>query len=113
MSQPAPRETPPPSLDPDGLPPLFDTGNILLAKVQSNLVIGKVPTPAGEMGVATIRTSCITVTLLLDKAEATDWASTFAELAKSLSGSSLIIPVRGQAQRIADAARAAGNGQQG
>lgn len=113
MNQPDPRPTPVPALDQDGLPPLFDTGNVLLAKTQCNLVIGKVPTPQGEMGVATIRTTSVTFTLLLDKSEAEDWTATFAELAKSLSGSALIIPVRGQAQRIADAARQAGNGQGG
>jgi len=110
MTQPQLRATPAPALDQDGLPPLFDQGNILLSKVVSNLVIGKVPTPDGEMGAATIRTTSTTLTLLLDKAEAGDWADTFAALRDSLSGSSLIIPVRGQAQQIADQARRAGNG---
>jgi hypothetical protein len=51
--------------------------------------------------------------VILDKAGADDWAATLAELARSLSGSALVIPVRGQAQRIADQARAAGNGKPG
>jgi hypothetical protein len=109
MIQP-PRETPAPHLDADGLPPLFDTGNTMLARVQCNLVVGKIPTPDGERGVATIRTQTTTLTVILDKAEAMRWQDTLRELAESLSGTALVLPDRGQAQRIASAARDQGNG---
>lgn len=98
---PQPRETPAPALDPDGLPPLFDVGNTLLARVPSNLVIGQVPTPEGKMGVATIRTQSVTLTLLLTAADAGDWRDTFAELAKSLGGNALVLPTVGESMTIA------------
>lgn len=90
-----------PQLDANGLPPLTDPGNGLISEVRCHLVIGKLPTPDGERGVATIRAGNATLTLVLGKAEAEDWAKVFAELARSLSGSALVIPQRGQAMQIA------------
>jgi hypothetical protein len=101
-------ETPLPFPGPDGLPPLLDAGNVLLGKVASNMVVGKVPTPDGERGVLTIRTPDVTLTLLMDKAEAAQWADSLAMLRDTLSGAGLLIPARGPAMRIAGAARNAG-----
>jgi hypothetical protein len=101
-----PRETPLPSLDPDGLPPLFDTGNLMLSLGEpAQMIIGKVPTPAGEMGVVTIRTRTTTLTVTLDKPQAGDWRDTMGELHDQLSGSALIVPNSAQAGAIAQAAR--------
>jgi hypothetical protein len=94
----------------EAMPPLTDPGNILLARVPCNLVTGKIPVPDGELGVLTIRTPDITFTVLLTKAEVIQWADTLALLRDVLSGSGLVIPVRGQAMQIADAARAADGG---
>ena len=108
-----PRETPPPGLDPDGLPPLFDTGNLMLAIGEpGQLIIGKVPVPGGEMGIVTIRTRTTTLTLALDKAMSVDWRDTLAQLCDQLSGTSLIVPSASQAGAIAQAARNA-NGSRG
>lgn len=98
--------TPPPQLDPDGLPPLFDTGNMLLATgIPCQILVGKIPLPGGgEVGLATIRTPTTTLTLSLDKQGAQDWADTFAELARTLQATGLIIPGRVQAANIAQAA---------
>ena len=88
------------------LPPLFDPANIPSGKVPVSLVVGKFPAPDGEIGVATIRTANgITLPLLLDKAEAAEWAQNFATLRDALSGGNLVIPQRGDAMLIADAAR--------
>lgn len=97
-----------PQLDANGLPPLLDPGNGLISQAPCHLVIGKLPTPDGERGVATIRCANTTLSLVFGKAEAEDWAKVFAELARSLSGSSLVIPQRGQAMQIAGQARNGG-----
>lgn len=101
-----PRETPPPGLDPDGLPPLFDTGNTMLGVGEpAQMIIGKIPTPAGEVGVVTIRTRTTTLTITLDKAQTADWRDTLAQLCDQLSGTTLIVPAGAQATAIAQAAR--------
>lgn len=101
-----PFETQPPQLDADGLPPLFDMGNTLLTTgITSQILVGKVPLPdGGEIGVATIRTPTTTLTVSMDKQGAKDWADTFAELARSLISTGLIIPGRQQAAAISQAA---------
>jgi hypothetical protein len=98
--------TPPPQLDADGLPPLFDQGNMLLATgIPCQVLVGKVPLPGGgESGLATIRTPTTTLTISLDKKGAQDWADTFAELARTLQSTGLIIPGRQQSAAIAQAA---------
>jgi hypothetical protein len=74
----------------DGLPPLYDTGNWLLATaVPSQLLTGKLPVPAGEVGIVTIRTTTATITVTLTRGDAAEWADTLAELRDSLSGSGL------------------------
>lgn len=90
----------------DGTPaPLWDTGNTLLEIGEpGQLTIGKMPIPDGEIGIVTIRTRTTTLTLSLNKAIASDWVETLIELRDALSGSSLIIPGRGQAAVIASAA---------
>jgi len=98
-----------PVLDENGLPPLLDAGNSLLARVPCHMVTGKLPTPDGECGVLTIRTADVTLTLILDKASVSQWTDAMAGLRDALSSANLVIPVRGQAMQIADAAR---NGQQ-
>lgn len=101
-----PRETPPPGLDPDGLPPLFDTGNTMLNVGEpAQMIIGKIPTPAGEVGVVTIRTRTTTLTVTLDKPQTGDWRDTLGELHDQLSGSALIVPNSAAATAIAQAAR--------
>jgi hypothetical protein len=101
-----PRETPPPGLDPDGLPPLFDTGNMMLTLGEpAQLLIGKVPVPYGELGIVTVRTRTTTLTVALDKAMAGDWRDTLEQLHDQLSGTSLIVPNAAQAGAIAQAAR--------
>lgn len=93
----------------EGPPPLADPGNPLTVKLPANLVVGKVQTPDGERGVVTIRTAGgATLTVILDRAEAADWADNLAALRDSLSGTKLVVPGRGDAMRIADSAR---NGQ--
>lgn len=87
----------PPPLDEDGLPPLWDPGNTLLATgLPALLMTGKVPSAGGgETGIVTIRTQDTTLFLSLDKKSAQDWADTLAELAGSLPApSSLVIPSR-------------------
>jgi len=96
---------------PGDLPPLFDTGNTLLqTDVPAAMLTGKVPVPDGERGVVTIRTTSATLTVTLTKADAEQWAASFADLAASLSGAGLVVPSRGQAVQIADAARRNANG---
>jgi hypothetical protein len=98
--------TPPPQLDADGLPPLFDQGNMLLATgIACQILVGKIPLPdGGEVGLATIRTPTTTLTVSMDKQGAQDWAATFAELARTLQSTGLIIPGRAEAANIAQAA---------
>lgn len=110
-----PAATPPPQLDADGLPPLFDTGNILLATgIPCQILVGKIPLPdGGEVGVATIRTPTTTLTVSMDKQGAQDWADTFTELARTLQSTSLVIPGRQQAAAIASAATKASRNSNG
>lgn len=97
--------TPAPGLDADGLPPLWDAGNTMLAIGEPvQMIIGKMPAPQGEIGIVTLRTKTTTLTVSLDKAAASDWTETLAELRDSLSGTSLIIPGKGQAAAISQAA---------
>jgi hypothetical protein len=109
--------TPPPQVEADGLPPLFDQGNVLLATgIPCQILVGKVPLPTGgEVGLATIRTPTTTLTVSMDKQGAQDWADTFTELARTLQATGLIIPGRQQSAAIAQAAvqatrQANGNG---
>jgi hypothetical protein len=79
-------------LEADGLPPLFDKGNALLAtSVPMNLLTGKLPTPQGEIGIATIRTTTTTLTVTLDRKTAGEWAQIFAEMRDALSDSGLMV----------------------
>lgn len=109
--------TTPPLLDPDGLPPLWDQGNTLLQTgLPSMILVGKVPLPGGgEIGIATIRTQTATMTISGDSQAVQEWSETFAELARSLTGTGLIVPGRGQAAAISQAvtqANRSANGQQ-
>lgn len=89
--------------------PLFDPANPPSGKVAARLDIGKLPTPDGELGVATIRlASGVTLPVLLNRAEAGTWADTFAALRDSLSGAGLVIPAPGQSAQLLQAPR---NGQ--
>lgn len=74
----------------DGLPPLFDAGNVLLAtSVPCNMAVGKIPSPGGELGVLTIRTTTTTLTLTLTRKECEDWVQNLTVLRDALSGAGL------------------------
>lgn len=83
--------------DQDGLPTLFDRGNgVLAAGTPMYLITGKLPTPQGEIGIATIRTTTCTLTVALDRKTAGDWAAIFAEMRDALADSGrLVVAARG------------------
>jgi hypothetical protein len=77
-------------IDADGMPPLFDPGNPLLATgVPAILITGKIPTPSGEMGIVTIRTTTATLTVTADRKGVSDWADLLASLRDQMSESGL------------------------
>ena len=93
---------------PDGggdLPLISDPANALLARTGNSWVVGKIPAPDGEAGVLTIRTPDVTLTLLLTKAEVAQRIEVLCYLRDVLSGTSLVIPPRGAAMRIAGVIR--------
>jgi hypothetical protein len=94
MTQPAPV--------PDGLPPLFDTGNQMIAVTPCHMVTGKVDVPDGERGVLTIRNANTTLTVILAKADVVQWIETLGGLRDALSGAALVLPSPGDALRIAN-----------
>lgn len=65
---------------------LIDTGNPLLARVPVDLKTGAVETPAGKLGVLTLRTSSSTLTLFLSAGDLRDWTRLLTELANQLTG---------------------------
>ena len=78
------------------LPALVDPGNQhLTTDLQADLMLGKIPVPGGEAGVATIRQGNTTLTLTFDKASAEQWAENFSRLAAMLSGSGLVVAGQG------------------
>jgi hypothetical protein len=74
------------------LPPLVDAGNTMLSTdLSADLVIGKVPVPGGETGLATIRQGNTTLTIPLDRDGADRWSQVFGQLRDMLSGSGLAV----------------------
>lgn len=81
--------TTPPQV-PVGMPSLFDMGNPLLATgAPASLITGKMPTPAGEVGVITIRTVTTTLTLTAGRQAIADWADLLCGLRDQMSESGL------------------------
>jgi hypothetical protein len=66
---------------------LFDTGNPLLAQGPSRLETGSVSSPAGTIGMITVRTASTTLTLFAAEADVREWATLLGELADTLGGS--------------------------
>lgn len=77
--------------DADGMPPLFDPGNPLLAvNVPSIWTTGKMPVPGGDRGIVTIRTTTATLTVTADRQGVSDWADLLADLRDQMSASGLV-----------------------
>jgi hypothetical protein len=77
--------------------PLFDLGNTAIRyDVKADLGIGKIDTPAGQIGFATIRLGNATVSIPLDKEAAATWADLFCQLRDTLSGSGLVVAATGK-----------------
>lgn len=75
--------------------PLFDAGNPHLdTSYKATIDIGKVPTAAGEVGIATIRQGNSTMTLALTRDEAETWAGMFTQMRDMLSSAGLAVPVQ-------------------
>lgn len=70
--------------------PPMDPGNQLLAETPSQLTATPARGPMGPRLMVTIRTSTTTLTVLLEKPTAQDWASTINAGCSGLSG--LILP---------------------
>jgi hypothetical protein len=69
------------------LPPVTDEGNRLLEGVNSELVVGTIEAADGRLlGVATVRTTSVTVTVFLDPADVLSWAGTLSGLHDRLTG---------------------------
>jgi hypothetical protein len=75
-------------MTPEGLPPVIDLANTLLAPGTAHLLTGI----NGQLGVITIRTSTATVTVQLPKADVLAWAGLLKELGDSMTaGSGLLV----------------------
>lgn len=66
--------------------PLIDAGNSLIAQVPAQLYTGSVTTPAGKIGVLTIRTSSTTLTVFLEADDLRNWVQLLTSLADQLTG---------------------------
>jgi hypothetical protein len=76
--------------------PLFDLGNTAIRyDVKADLGIGKIDTPAGQIGFATIRLGNATMSVPLTREEAVTWADLFCQLRDSLSSSGLVVASTG------------------
>lgn len=74
------------------MPSLFDPGNLHLRDdLPWTLITGKVSTPAGERGVATIRHGNTTLSVPLDKAGVQRWIAKLRELEQMLAGGGLVV----------------------
>jgi hypothetical protein len=73
--------------------PLFDQHNPLLtAGLPATMVTGLVPSPDGQVGVATIRTPDVTLSVTFgDKAQISEWIRLLTQLRDSLSTSGLVV----------------------
>lgn len=76
---------------------LVDPGNKLLGRYPEEHLVGKYPTPDGEIGVLTIWQGNSTMTLFLDKAQAAKLAEDVAALRDALS-TGLVVPRQGLIQ---------------
>jgi hypothetical protein len=65
--------------------PFVDMGNTLLTQVQSQLDTGSVTTPAGKIGLITIRTASTTLTVFLGADDLRQWSELLAALANELT----------------------------
>jgi hypothetical protein len=71
---------------------LFDNANVRMRHdIPSDLDIGKVPVPGGEIGFATIRQGNTTLSVPLDHAGASQWADLLCQLRDMLSASGKIV----------------------
>jgi len=66
-------------------PPLYDTGNTMIAPVPVQLHTGDISGPAGKLGVVTIRTATTTLTVFLQPGELREWSQMLAGLADSMA----------------------------
>ena len=65
---------------------LVDAGNALVAQVPTQIHSGSVMTPAGKLGVVTLRTASTTMTVFLSGAELRSWATMLTGLADEVTG---------------------------
>lgn len=72
-------------------PPPVDPGNQLLVESPAQITTALMQTPMGQRLTLTIRTPTTTLTVLLAKEDAINWAGMLGQAAKSMSGSGLIV----------------------
>ena len=70
--------------------PILDPGNPILTEGPALASIGQTQTPAGSRVILTIRTSSTTLTVLLDRDDALNWARLLRQEAQGLS--TLLLP---------------------
>lgn len=70
--------------------PIVDPGNPMLTEGPAMLSLGQVPTPTGPRVVLTIRTPTTTLTCLLQRQDALNWARLIRQEAQGLS--TLLLP---------------------
>jgi hypothetical protein len=70
---------------------LVDTGNSLLAKVESTLSIGTVESPDGQLALLTFRTASTTFTTMASAVELKGWLDLLNGLCASMSKSGLVV----------------------
>lgn len=66
--------------------PLFDVGNPLLGQGPARLDTGSIATPAGKIGMVTIRNASTTLTEFMGAGDLREWAALLNDLADQLSG---------------------------
>jgi len=71
--------------------PPVDMGNQLLGEVPSLFTVSIVDTPAGQRLAVTVRTASTTLTVLLQGADAKQWAAQFTRMAAAMSGAGLVV----------------------
>ncbi len=72
------------------MPPV-DQCNQLLGEVPSVMSTALIETPAGQRMALTIRTASTTLTVLLNDADAMEWASNLSSTAAKMSAAGLIV----------------------
>lgn len=66
--------------------PPFDTGNALFGETPAQMTTALIDTPAGQRLALTLRTASTTMTVLLQRDDARNWAQLIKQVSDQMSG---------------------------